>query len=65
MQTTIREPSHPGIRIDKIPASGAMGLIFTIASMVIFLALPVVRWFALLSVIPGLAVAAILHWTRK
>jgi hypothetical protein len=65
MQELIREPSHPGIRIDKIPVNGTMGLVFTIASMVIFLALPVVRWFAILSVIPGLVVAAILHWTRK
>lgn len=65
MQTLIRVPTHPGIRIDKIPVSGPMGLVFTIASMVIFLALPVVRWFFLLSLLPGLAVAAILYWIRK
>ncbi len=65
MQTLIRVPTHPGIRIDKIPVSGPMGLMFTIASMVIFLALPVVRWFFLLSLLPGLGVAAILHWARK
>ena len=57
--------SHPGIRIDKIPVSGAMGLIFTLASLVIFLALPAVRWFAILSLPVGLAVAAILHFTGR
>ena len=65
MEPAIREPSHPGIRIDKIPVSGTMGLVFTIASMVIFLALPLIRWFAILAIFPGLAVAAILRWTRK
>ena len=65
MPNTNREPAHPEIRIDKIPVSGAMGLIFTIGSMVIFLALPAVRWFALLSILPGLAIAFILHRTRK
>jgi len=53
---------HPGIRIDKIAFSGKMGLIFTIASLVIFLALPVVRWFAIFSLPVGLTVAAILHF---
>lgn len=56
---------HPGIRIDKIPVSGAMGLIFTVASLAIFLALPTIRWFAMLSVPVGLGVAALLHFTRK
>ena len=65
MQTLMSEPIHPGIRIDKIPVSGTMGLVFTIASMVIFLALPVVRWFFVLSLFPGLAVAAILYRIRK
>jgi len=65
MQAPIRVATHPGIRIDKIPVSGPMGLVFTIASMVIFLALPVVRWFALLSLVPGLAVAAVLHFTGE
>jgi len=57
--------THPGIRIDKIPVSGAMGLIFTLGSLVIFLALPAVRWFAILSLPVGLAVAAILHFTGR
>ncbi len=58
-------PRHPGIRIDKIPVDGPMGLIFTIASLVIFLALPVVRWFAILSVLPGLAIGVVLHWLHR
>jgi len=57
--------AHPGIRIDKIPVSGAMGLIFTVGSLVIFLALPAVRWFAILSLPVGLAFAAILHFTGR
>ena len=65
MEDPIREPAHPGIRIDKIPVSGAMGLIFTIGSMVIFLALPAVRWFFFLSILPGLAVAAALRWAHR
>jgi hypothetical protein len=56
---------HPGIRIDKIPVSGAMGLIFTLGSLVIFLALPAVRWFAILSLPVGLGFAALLHFTGR
>ena len=59
------QSSHPGIRIDKIPVSGAMGLIFTLGSLVIFLALPTVRWFAILSLPVGLGFAAILHFTGR
>ena len=65
MQQTIQNPAHPGIRIDKIPVSGPMGLVFTLGSMVIFLALPVVRWFALFSLPVGLGVAGILHWRQR
>ena len=59
-----RVSTHPGIRIDKIPASGATGLIFTIASVVIFLTLPAVRWFAAFSLPVGLVVAVLLRLTR-
>jgi hypothetical protein len=65
MQAPIRVPTHPGIRIDKIPVSGTMGLVFTIASMVIFLAVPAVRWFAILALPVGLAVAAALHFAGR
>lgn len=66
MHVPTNEPGiHPGIRIDKIAFSGKMGLIFTIASLVIFLSLPVVRWFAILSLPVGLAVAALLHFTGR
>jgi hypothetical protein len=59
-------PLHPGIRIDKIPVKGPVGLIFVLGSMAVFLlGLPEVRWFFVLSLPVGLLVALILRLTAR
>jgi len=53
---------HAGIRIDRIPAEGAGGLIFAIGSVIIFLmAFPALRPIAAVSVVGGLLLAPVLH----
>jgi hypothetical protein len=59
------EEVHPGFRIDKIPVSGAAGLLFALASMGIFLWLPEIRWFLALAVPAGVVVAIILRLTDR
>lgn len=54
--------NHPGIRIDKIPASGIGGLLFTIATVVMFLGIPEVREFMLVGVAGGIPMAALLYY---
>ena len=45
---------HPGIRIDKIPISGAAGLLFVLGTLVNFLiGLPAARGFLLISLPAG------------
>jgi hypothetical protein len=45
---------HQGIRIDRIPVSGALGLVFAIGMLVIgLIALPAYREFLLVSFIGG------------
>ena len=53
---------HPGIRLDKIPAKGWAGLLFTLAAMAIFLVrVPETRWFLALAVPAGILIALLLH----
>ena len=53
---------HAGIRIDRIPAEGAGGLIFAVGSAVIFLmAFPALRPIAAAAVLGGLLLAPVLH----
>jgi len=57
---------HPGIRIDSIPAAGSAGLLFTLATVVSFLAIPEIRVFfvgALVAAIP--TTAALYFWHRQ
>ena len=54
--------NHPGIRIDRIPAAGVGGLLFTIATIVMFLGVPQVREFMLIGLVGGLPTAAILYF---
>jgi hypothetical protein len=53
---------HAGIRIDRIPAEGAGGLIFALGSAIIFLmAFPALRPVAAAAVVGGLLLAPVLH----
>jgi hypothetical protein len=53
---------HAGIRIDRIPAEGAGGLIFALGSVAIFLmAFPALRPIAGAAVVGGLLLAPVLH----
>jgi hypothetical protein len=54
--------NHPGIRIDRIPASGAGGLLFTIATVVVFMGVPEVREFMLIGLVGGVPTAGILYF---
>ena len=54
--------NHPGIRIDRIPASGVGGLLFTVATIVIFLGVPEVREFMLIGLVGGVPTAGILYF---
>jgi hypothetical protein len=53
---------HAGIRIDRIPAEGAGGLIFAVGSVMIFLmAFPALRPIAAAAAVGGLLLAPLLH----
>jgi hypothetical protein len=53
---------HPGIRIDRIPADGAGGLIFALGMVALsWLALPGLRPVMILCVLGGLVFAPIFH----
>jgi hypothetical protein len=54
-----------GPNMSRISYSGMGGLIFTLASMAIFLTLPQVRLFFYLSLPLGIAVAVVLHFVRR
>jgi hypothetical protein len=57
---------HPGIRIDKIPVSGAAGLIFVIGALSIFLiGVPLIRGLFPILVVGRLVGAGLLHWWRN
>ena len=57
---------HPGIRIDKIPVRGWVGLFFVLGILTIsIIATPITRWFFLISIAGGLILAAILYLWRK
>jgi len=57
---------HPGIRIDKIPVEGGVGLLFTIQVLVmILLFLPEARWFLALSLPTGVVIGIILRLTSR
>ena len=53
---------HQGIRIDNIPAKGFAGLLFTIATVVIFMGIPAVREFLLIGLIGGIPLSALLYF---
>jgi len=53
---------HPGIRIDKIPVEGAMGFLFVVATLLIFLSIPAMRGFLLITGPFGLIGAGILYF---
>lgn len=54
---------HPGIRIDRIPTNGGIeGLMFTVATAVVFLAVPEVRDFLLIGLLGGIPTAALLYF---
>lgn len=56
---------HPGIRIDKINASGFPGLLFVLATVVTFMSIPVVRLFFLVSLTLGIVGAIMLHYYHR
>lgn len=57
---------HPGIRIDKIPAKGAVGLVFVLGVIAMTLvALPQARWFLALAIPAGVIVALVLYLMRR
>jgi hypothetical protein len=56
--------NRPEIQIAKIPVKGAMGLVFTLGTIVIFIALPEARWFLVLAIPTGVVVAIALHAWR-
>lgn len=53
---------HPGIRIDKIPVEGTAGFIFVAATLLIFLSIPAVRGFLLITGTFGVLGAGILYF---
>ena len=53
---------HEGIRIDSIPAQGFAGLLFTIATLVVFLGIPVIREFLLIVLIAAVPLSALLYY---
>lgn len=53
---------HQGIRIDSIPAKGFAGLLFTIATLVIFLSVPVVREFLLIALVGAVPLSGLLYF---
>ena len=55
---------HPGIRIDKIPVKGPIGLVFALGVLaMILLALPEARWF--LALPTGVVIGIILRLTHR
>jgi hypothetical protein len=57
---------HPGIRIDKIPVEGAVGLLWGAVIMIrTLIDVPDARWFFLASLPGGVAVAIALHYWRS
>jgi hypothetical protein len=61
------EKRHPGPRSHAIgPVGGFAGLVFTVASLLIFVVgVPAMRGFMIASLVGGLVVFAILRATRK
>jgi hypothetical protein len=57
--------NHPGIRIDRIPVDGLAGLLFTVASLLVFLAVPEVRGFIGLTLLGGIPVAGLIYFWRN
>lgn len=56
---------HPGIRIDRIPVEGWVGLLWGTVIMVrTIIELPDARWFFPASIAGGVAVAVALHFWR-
>jgi hypothetical protein len=56
---------HPGIRIDKIPVEGSVGLVWGLVIMIrILIDVPDARWFLLASLPAGVAVAIALNLWR-
>jgi hypothetical protein len=52
-----------GIRIDKIPVKGVVGLVLTLGIMAMFLiAVPATRWVLLFSIPTGIVIALILRF---
>ena len=57
---------HPGIRIDRIPVSGAAGLIFVVDALaIILIGIPQIRGFFPIMVVGGIVGAGLLHWWRN
>ena len=57
---------HPGIRIDKIPVQGWIGLVLVVGILTIsIIATPMTRWFVLISIAGGLILAAVLYFWRR
>lgn len=57
--------NHPGIRIDHIPVEGPAGLLFTAASLLVFLAVPEVRGFLGLTLLGGIPLAGLIYFWRN
>jgi hypothetical protein len=56
---------HPGIRIDRIPVEGWLGLLWGGVIMIrTIIDVPDARWFFLASLPGGIAVAIALHFWR-
>jgi len=56
---------HPGIRIDRIPVEGWVGLLWgTVIMIRTLIVIPDARWFLLASIPGGALVAIALHFWR-
>ena len=56
---------HPGIRIDRIPVEGWLGLLWgTVIMIRTLIVIPDARWFFLASIPGGVLVAIALHFCR-
>jgi len=54
---------HPGIRIDRIPVKGTPGMLFVIATVLMFGGgIPAVREFLLITGTVGVLGASVLYW---
>ena len=57
---------HPGIRIDRIPVEGWVGLLFVVGILAIaFVGNPVTRWFLLVSIVVGVIGGGVLYFWRN